>query len=270
MPCWRGEPPLSLGPKRGWERMEWRDVAIVLGGRAAGESTLIASLLTSQHGLQQAMVAGVRSAREKASYQMGTILSCQWFGREDEAMGRVKSELLESVSAHLLTDADRLAALTSACALLAETLPAAVPVPSVYDASLALLATLFEDDWASAYVRWEVFLLAELGYGLDLEACAATGQREDLIWVSPRSGRAVCRAAGAPYADRLLPLPEFLRADAVLGEDVCGRVLPVARADCAQGLVLTAYFLQRHVFAPRRRALPPARVRLQERLAREG
>jgi DNA repair protein RecO (recombination protein O) len=118
---------------------------------------------------------------------------------------------------------------------------------------------LAEKSWARGYVAWELGLLAELGFGLDLSRCAATGSRDQLAYVSPRSGRAVCLSAGAPYRDRLLRLPLFLVTAAA----------PSTAADVFDGLTLTGYFLERHVYGAYERALPPARLRLAERLGRQ-
>jgi DNA repair protein RecO (recombination protein O) len=166
----------------------------------------------------------------------------------------------------LLDDPLRLAALAAACALAEAALPEREPHRPLYDASRALLAALGENApaWPAVYVRWELGLLAELGFGLDLSQCAATGAHQDLTHVSPRSGRAVSAVAAAPYGERLLPLPAFLAQ---------GRGGPPANdmaADIEAGLTLTGFFLERHVFAPHRLAVPAARARFVERLAREG
>jgi DNA repair protein RecO (recombination protein O) len=144
--------------------------------------------------------------------------------------------------------------------MLEAALPEREPAPRVFGDSLAFVAALALDEgparlWPATYARWELQLLSDLGFGLDLSACAATGVTEDLVFVSPKSGRSVSAAAGAPYRDKLLVLPEFLKSAA-----------PASVADVKQALRLTGYFIERHVFAPQDRTLPPARTRLIEAL----
>jgi len=165
-----------------------------------------------------------------------------------------------SYVAGLLDDPLRLGCLEAAVALIELTLPDREPHPAVFDGLVRLLGHLDRDDgYAAAHLAWEVALLAELGYGLDLATCAATGSTEDLAWVSPRSGRAVSRAAGEAYRDRLLPLPRLLGGTGRGGTDL---------EDLLDGLALTASFLDRQALAPRGQVLPPARARYVDRLGR--
>jgi DNA repair protein RecO (recombination protein O) len=159
-------------------------------------------------------------------------------------------------AARLLNDPERLAALAAAAALVAAALPEREPHPDVFASFAALLETLDSAaDWPARYIGWERDLLAELGFGLDLDRCAVTGIMTDLAYVSPRTGRAVSRAAGLPYHDKLLTLPGFLWRDE-----------PADRAQIALGISLTEHFLVHHVFLPQGRTLPAARLRLAERL----
>lgn len=243
--------------------MEWRDNGIVLGARGHGETSLVVSLLTESHGRHAGLVKGGGGKAGRALYQSGNLVSCTWKARLEDQLGVYACELLDANAAALLHDAGRLAALTAACAVLDTALAEREPHPALYDATLALLTALSTEDappWAETYVRWELVLLAEMGFGLDLSACAATGVTETLQWVSPKSGRAVSAAAGAPYADRLLVLPAFLRPTEADPQS------PACREDLRAGLRLTGYFLDHHVFAPHHRSLPPARDRLVERL----
>lgn len=241
--------------------MEWRDDGIVLGARRHGESSLVVSLLTAGHGRHAGLVKGGGGKAGRAVYQPGNLVSCTWKARLEDHLGLYACELLDANAATLLHDAGRLAALTAACAVIDAALAEREPHPALYDATLALLAALGTEGappWAETYVRWELVLLAEMGFGLDLTACAATGTSENLCWVSPRSGRAVSGEAGAPYAAKLLPLPAFLGG----AEDLP----PADRAALRDGLRLTGYFLEHHVFAPQQRPVPAARGRLVERL----
>ena len=181
-----------------------------------------------------------------------------WRARLAEHLGTLTCELTRPFAAEVMEDAGRLAALSSACALVTGAIPEREPHPALFEATRVLLEHLAGDDWATLYVRWELGLLGELGFGLDLTACAATGRNDQLAYVSPRSGRAVSLAAGEPYRDRLLALPEFLIVNGRPGDD----------GEIAEGLRLTGYFLEKHVFGEPRAALPEARRRLAERLGR--
>lgn len=218
--------------------MEWTDEAIVLSVRAHGEHGAIVTLLTPQHGRYAGMMAGGQGARAKPVLQQGNRVKAVWRARLSEHLGSLSLDLSQSLAAAWLDEPEVLAAISSACAVTEASLPERQPMPSVYAGLSALFSLPDKDWWAAAYVKWEMGLLQALGFGLDLSRCAATGKAEDLIYVSPRTGRAVSRAAGEPYRDKLLPLPEFL-----LGGGV------VEKRDIRQGLDLTGFFLSRHVFA---------------------
>jgi DNA repair protein RecO (recombination protein O) len=243
--------------------MEWRDDGIVLAARRHGESAAVVSLLTAAHGRHAGLVRGGAGKAGRAVLQPGNLVSCAWKARLEDHLGLYTCELIDANAAALLADAGRLAALTAACAVLEATLAEREPQAPIYDATLALLAALRLPDgqdeappWPETYVRWELVVLADLGFGLDLTACAVTGAEEGLCWVSPRTGRAVSAEAGRPYAGKLLPLPGFLGATAGDGAAAAG--------DLADGLRLTGYFLDRHVLRPRGQSLPAARQRLSE------
>ncbi|HTZ35517.1 MAG TPA: DNA repair protein RecO [Stellaceae bacterium] len=237
--------------------MDWRDTGFVLIARRHGESALIVELLTAEHGRHAGLVRGGQSPRRRALLQPGNLVAAHWRGRLAEHLGTFEVELVRPHVAALIDDPDRLAALSSAAALVALALPEREPHADVYGGLAALVEALDSADWAAQYVAWECALLGALGYGLDLARCAATGAQDDLAYVSPRSGGAVSRAAGAPYRDKLLPLPGFLWSAA-----------PAAGGDIVAGLTLTGYFLGRHLLEPQGRALPEARARLAQRLAR--
>jgi len=243
--------------------IEWSDDGIVLSARRHGESAAIVSLLTRAHGRHAGLVLGGAGRRARGVYEPGNRVAATWRARLSEHLGHFACELAESRAATLLDDALRLAALTSATAILDAALPEREPHARLFESLDDLVAQLCDASndasWPALYVRFELDLLTELGFGLDLSRCAATGQSDDLAYVSPKTGRAVSTTAGDPYRDRLLLLPPFLTRAATNG------ILP---ADILNGLHLTGFFLEQHVFAHRPLAtaggspLPAARERL--------
>ena len=231
--------------------MDWRDEGIVLSFRKHGESAVIAHLLTQHHGRHAGLVRGGNSTKMRGVLQQGNELSVQWRARLENHLGSFAIELQEGHAARVLSDPGRLSAMLSACALVDLCLPEREPHPTIFATLQALLLALPDAAWAAAYVAWELSLLAELGFGLDLSTCVASGATTNLIYVSPKSGRAVCAVAGENYKDKLLPLPQFL-----VGKDV------VEPRDIADGLRLTGYFLGRYVLAPHAKILPDARARI--------
>lgn len=240
--------------------MEWNDAGIVLSARKHGETSAILTLLTRAHGLHVGLVRGGAGKRARGVLQPGNRVEARWRARLSEHLGTFTCELTATFAAALLDDPPRLAGLSAACAVVEAALPERQPHGAVFDGLAAFLGALGSDAWPSAYVKWELGLLRELGFGLDLSRCAATGQTDQLAYVSPKSGRAVSRAAAEPYKARLLPLPPFLLAEGEAGD--AGQV--------ADGLRLTGYFLERHVFGQHDRPPPPARLRLAGRLGRTG
>jgi DNA repair protein RecO (recombination protein O) len=241
--------------------MDWSDRGIVLSAKKHGETSLIVQLLTERHGRHAGLVRGGTSSRARGLYQPGNLLAAHWRARLAEHLGNYTCEMVTSSAATLLDNGGKLAALSSAAALAEAALPEREPHADVFESFSALIAALGAahgaDDWAPAYVRFELGLLASLGFGLDLERCAATGSNDNLAYVSPKSGRAVSLSAGEAWRDKLLALPRFLLADE-----------HPAPGEVGQGLALTGHFLERHVFAPHGKGLPAARVRLGERLAK--
>ncbi|MGD9537906.1 MAG: DNA repair protein RecO [Alphaproteobacteria bacterium] len=240
--------------------MEWTDRGVVLSARKLGEGGAVVSLLTAGHGRHAGLARGGASQRQRGLYLSGNEVTARWFARLDEHLGTYECELIAARASRVMDDPARLAALASACALIEAGLPERHPYPALHAALLRLLDALESDAavWPETYVRFEVTLLAELGFGLDLAACAATGETANLAYVSPRSGRAVSAEAAGPYRERLLKLPRFLTE---AGDAPAG---PAAIRD---GLALTGYFLRRHLFASAHGRLPPARDRLADRFA---
>jgi DNA repair protein RecO (recombination protein O) len=242
--------------------MEWSDDAIVLGARPFGESGAIAELFTRTHGRAGGMVHGGVSRRTRPVLQAGNLVRATWKARTGDQLGFFSPlELAEPYAAKVMDDAVALAGLSAAVALLRAGTAERNPYPAVYDALTLLIESMTDAAfWPALYARFELGLLAELGYGLDLGACALTGARADLAYVSPRSGRAASREAGAPFADKLLRLPPFLTDAAA----------PVEEGDVADALALAGFFLERRLFDPQGLGMPEARRRLIERLGMAG
>ncbi len=237
--------------------MEWTDDAIVLHVRPHGETSAVAELLSRGHGRYLGLVRGGRSRRLRPLLQTGNLLRAEWRARLAEHLGFFVLDLAEPFAAHALDDRLALAGIGTLTSL-ANLLPERDPHPALFDMALLMLRHLDEPElWPQLLVRWELLLLSELGFGLDLEVCAATGARDGLTYVSPKSGRAVSAEAGAPYAAQLLPLPAFLRS---------GNALAASRAEIADGLRLTGYFLERHVLTPRGLFPPDSRTPIVQRL----
>ena len=237
--------------------MEWQDEGVILAMRPHGESAAIIETFTRSHGRHAGVVRGGASRRQAAHLQPGTQVALTWRARLSEHIGAFTVDPLKS-RAHVMGDRMALAGLGAVCALLVATLPERAAHPALWQATLTLLDGLGEGDWPSAYLRWEVRLLEELGYGLDLTACAVTGAVTDLAYVSPRTGRAVSRAGAGTWAEKLFPLPQGLAGTAALD-----------RQALVQGLAITTHFLTRELAETQAgRALPEARGRLIDLVAR--
>ena len=241
--------------------MEFEDDAFVLSARPHGETGAIVEILTAARGRWAAHVAGGASRRMKPMLQAGARVLVRYRARTSDQLGSATLEAGDSDPSILFDDPAALAGLSAAAAVTAAALPEREAHPGAFLAFEALVSALaIADIWPAIYVRFEAGLLEELGFGLDLSRCAATGSTEDLIYVSPRTGRAVSRAAGEAYKDRLLALPRFLlSSQAGLGG-----------GDVGQGLELTGHFLEQFVFAPLNRPPPPARLWLIDRLREAG
>lgn len=232
--------------------MEWTDSGIVLSARPYGETGLIADLLTREHGRHLGLVRG---SKTRALLQPGNGLSVTWRARLPEQLGSYAVELARARAGALIESRTCLTGLNAFCAVAGMALPEHQVHAGLYDAAEILLDAMTVEDfshWGPLYVRWEAGLLEALGFGLDLSQCAVTGSVRDLIYVSPRTGRAVSEGAGADYASRLLPLPKFLLGASPAPD------LAATRA----GLKLTGHFLLERVLAPHGREMPQARLRL--------
>lgn len=241
--------------------MEWRDEGVLLTTRRYGEDAAIIEVFTREHGLHAGIVRGGASRRMAPALQPGAQLSVEWRARLEAHLGAFRAELIRSRAAALMSEGDALAALASVAALLTAYLPEREPHGALYAATCGLIDMLgVAPDWPEAYVGWEVMLLAELGFPLELSRCAVSGEEADLAYVSPRTGRAVTRAAAAPFKGRLLPLPAFLGG---APSNEAGRGVPA-------GMRLTGHFISLWVAPAFNGAVPAARARLQERLERRS
>lgn len=234
--------------------LSFRDSGIILSVRPHGENGGVVTLLTREHGRAAGYVYGATSARVRGMLEIGNLVAAQWQAKSHDQLGTYTLELETSHAADVIGDAVKLTALQSACALADRALPERESHPGIFEGMKALLESFSTDVWPAAYIFWEMALLRELGFGLDLSRCVATGAESDLIYVSPKSGCAVSGAAGAEYKDRLLHLPPFLRGEARF-ED----------ADILDGLKLTGHFLLHRVFSQSHSNLPEPRLRLEEK-----
>lgn len=250
---------LERGP--GSLSMEWTDEGVVLGVRRHGERSAIVEALTAAHGRHLGLVRDGRSRRMTATLQPGNCVALTWRARLDEHLGAFAVEPLRLRPELTLGDAATIDALNWLCSLL-RLLPERDPQAALYAAAEIAADHLTEAAHARALIaRIELATLEALGFGLDLSRCAATGSTQDLAYVSPKTGRAVGREAGAPWAGRLLALPAFLRGALQEG----GEPGP---DEIEAGLALTGFFLERDVFHPRGTQAPPARAAFMARGAR--
>ena len=230
--------------------MEWRDEGIIIGVRRHGETSTIVEAMTRAHGRHLGLVRGGRSRRMQPMLQPGNRVELVWRARLDEHLGTFQAEPIELNAARLFDTATAVYGLQTLAAHL-RLLPERDPHPALFE-TLGLMLGHLEDTAATCelLVRFELLVLDELGFGLDLASCAATGASEDLVYVSPKSGRAVSRQAGLPWHDAMLPLPGFLARGANLRGDL---------AAFEQAFRLTGFFLDRHVYEPRGIDAPQAR-----------
>ncbi|MCB1445699.1 MAG: DNA repair protein RecO [Rhizobiaceae bacterium] len=222
--------------------MEWRDQGILLGVKRHGETSVIAEVMTRLRGRHLGLVRNGRSRTMLPVLQPGNLLDLTWRARLDEHLGNFSAEPVSFRAARLMEQAASLHGVQALAALL-RLLPERDPHPHLFDMLDIVLDHLGEASGAGElFVRFELAVLNDLGFGLDLAECVATGAREELEFVSPRSGRAVSRAAGQPYRDRLFRLPDFLKE---------GSRKAATRESLAEAFRMTRYFLDRHVYEPR-------------------
>jgi DNA repair protein RecO (recombination protein O) len=231
--------------------LEWRDEGLIIGTRTHGETSVIVEAMTRAHGRHFGLVQGGRSRRMRPFLQPGTEAELVWRARLEEHLGTFSIEPVRLRMASLLANAEALHALSLAAALL-RLAAEREPHPQLYEMALRITSGIDTPEiLPPLLVQFEAAILAQMGFGLDLTRCAATGAAHELIYVSPRSGRAVSKAAGEPYKTRLLPLPAFLHGEAPVQDP--------SFADIMNGFRLTGFFLARDIYGPRGKALPLAR-----------
>lgn len=243
---------------------QWDDEGIIISVSRYGEQSAIVRALTAEHGLYAGMVKGVYSKKWRGVFQPGNLVHIHWQARLEEHLGMMRCELLRSVTAQLLAEPLALRFVNAAAAMVLTTVPERIEERDIYNKLIALISTINAMDDAEksleCYVWFEYTLLHALGFGLDLSECAATASTiaEELVYVSPKSGRAVSAAAGEPYKTRMLPLPAFLR-DGQTTRDM---------RQMLDALALTGYFLEAWLLQPEGKKLPAARQDLLDSLHR--
>jgi DNA repair protein RecO (recombination protein O) len=241
--------------------MDWTEPAIVLHIRPHGETSAVAEVFARGQGRHLGLIHGGQSRKRRPALQAGNLLAVHWRARLSDQLGVFTVEMAEPFAATALEDRLALAGIGTLTGL-ARLLPERDPHPQLYDLALLLLRHLGEPElWPPLLARWELQLLVELGVGLDLERCAATGASGNLIYVSPKSGRAVSAEAGEPYKAKLLPLPPFLKNPTATD---------AAPRDILDALNLTGFFLDQHVLAPRNLRFPEGREHLLGALRKRG
>ena len=242
--------------------MQWEDEGLILHVGKYSETSAIVTVFTELQGLYRAVMKGGLGKRSRGVLQPGNLVTARWNARLAEHMGNLTAETAVPVAAAVMQDALGLSVVTSLAGLLLATLMERDPHPRLYRSARNTLIALAEGDahWSEHYVHFELNVLREGGFGLDLSACAATGVKEGLIYVSPKSGKAVSRAAGEPYKEKLLPLPPFLLSRETEQQ------APKA-AEILDALRLSGYFLEQWLLVPHDRHLPPSRERLMTLLA---
>lgn len=249
---------------------EWRDQGIVLSARPHGEGGAVVSLLTERHGRHAGYVRGASSGKMRGVLDQGNLVSANWRARTSDNLGAYTLEQERNLSAGLLSDGLKLSALQSACALCDAALPEREEYSALFYGLLAMMDVFDDEAWGAAYVVWEIALLKELGFGVDLSRCAGNGDPDTLCYLSPKSGCAVSAEKGEPYKGKLLTLPLFLRPQrpSMKGEETEGGSISGSDEDILTGLQMTGYFLEHRVFAHHSRGIPTERLRFQERFAK--
>ncbi len=232
--------------------MEWTDEGIVLSTKLHGENNVVLEVLTKKHGRHSGLVRGGRSKKNRPVLQPGNQVYVTWKARLAEHLGFYTVELQHSVAGFLMDNRLALAGMNTLCGL-AHLLPERDPHLGLFEAATLIIEYIDNKEiWPALLVRWELELLNELGFGLDLSECAATGTTKDLIYVSPRSGKAVCATAGEPYKDKLLKLPELLSTN---------KKNNASLVELLDAFTLTGYFIEKHILYPRNQSLPETRQR---------
>ncbi|MFA5591942.1 MAG: DNA repair protein RecO [Micavibrio sp.] len=237
---------------------QWSDEGYVLAVRPHGEGGAIISLLTESHGRHAGFLHGAQSAAKRAMIEKGSRVAIDWKSRTADQLGTLTLEQEAGLPPGILEEPLKLSALLAACALCDASLPEREGHPGLFHGFKTLVDMMESEIWGAAYIYWEIALLKELGFGLDLTKCAGGGDARSLAYVSPKSGRAVSAEAGKPYSDRLLKLPAFLKPGGG-GADA---------EEILHGLRMTGHFLEHWAFAHHTKGVPDPRLRFEARYAK--
>ena len=240
--------------------MRWSDKGLVISVKKYGENSLILHLLTKDHGVHAGLVKYISTKKSGHIYELGNILSVEWTGRLEEQLGFYKSELEKSYLYSIINNSLKLDALNTICPMLSTFLPERQVNSKLYQETIEIIAHLNNNNndmtWISRYIQWELLLLSELGYGLDLSRCAVTGEIESLKYVSPKSGRSVSELGAGKWAKKLLILPKFLQKYNTIAMD---------NEELNSGIKLTTFFLNRYAVSIGLK-LPESRDRFTNKL----
>lgn len=235
--------------------MQWTSEAIIIKQQQFSDDKLLCWFFSSSHGVYKGLLTLNKKTRNQV--QLGNIIHATWRARLEEHLGSYYCELLRPLSMAIINDKLKLNSVLSLCSILSTCLPERTLELKIYDETISYLLSLKDHkDWITEYIRLELSILQELGYGLNLDACADTGSEEDLYYVSPRTGRAVSKSSGEPYHDKLLLLPQFLINEASANEQ-----------DITNGLKLNEHFIHKNFYQPHSQEIPQARIRFSELLS---
>jgi DNA repair protein RecO (recombination protein O) len=237
---------------------QWQDQGIVLAVRPHGEGGAILTLLTEMHGKHAGYVHGAKTSKMRGILEPGNIVSVNWSARVVDNLGVYKVEQVSQSSALLMNEPIKLSALLSLCGLCERALPEREVCEGLFYGFKALIEALDSELWGVSYIMWEIAFLKELGFGLDFSKCVAGGDSEKLLYMSPKSGRAVSEEKGELYKDKLLGLPDFLKPNGSNTNDI----------EIYKGILLTGYFLENWVFAHHSKGVPEERLRFASRFAK--
>ena len=234
--------------------IEWDDIGIIISSRHYGESDIILHVLTQYHGAHYGLVKGGASRKRRAEFQIGNLINLKWKARILDNLGTYTCNLEYSFSANFLDNSIIILQILTLCSVANTVLTERECCDYIFTQAYHLLKNLDDNYWVSHYAKWELNILSHLGFGLSLDKCALTGIKEGLVYVSPKSGRAVSKKIGQPYSKKLLTLPSFLYNENINQPSV---------KDMIYAMDLTEYFLLRHVYESNINKIPNARKRLR-------
>jgi DNA repair protein RecO (recombination protein O) len=236
--------------------MSWESNGLILNFSKYNEKSYILEIFTEEHGKHKGIIRGLHSKNKRSIIEPGNEVFATWSGRLETHLGNYNVEPIKLWSSHVLQFKDKLSAISSICSLISLTMAERQPNPIIYFSSKKLIEIVASkrEDWIREYVFWEMQLLSEIGYGLDLERCAVTSKSSDLVYVSPSSGRAVTNEGAGDFRNKLLPLPKFM-TDFKANYD---------NDDIYNALNLTEFFFKKRFFLPNNLNFPQSRNRLKE------